>query len=514
MNLSQKHFIGLQCRGAVARVAAQPMATQSRVLDGRYRGIALQRHRSHLRQSHHEPVPPTNMGSVRRQEMQKHELDCYSDCGYPTRPRPKVVLAVARPGSSWSAHHASQLQTVPVRVCQQQRNGTVRQRQQRASISTPFQAVKEKTNTERNRRHQRRSLGADIESGISESEESCASAVGYDSKSSVSAVGCGRSKTKVSVTPLEPPALSRVRKERLGLSLSWPRTDTEEDEEETSSGRKTYINLSEMSSHGRRKFIGAESNKETGKHASHGSSPKSGGKKPRKPGRALTFSFGGSSDKVRRGLGFLQSKVTRKHSDEPAKSLLKLPETHLAAPSSPILQGKKKSQTLPAISRSTEFQRHNIVEERDSDSSGEEWGPDLSISRRDRLTGKHITPPAPLVLNPSRSLPSELTNGVGSRTESPNYSQSSAFSSRRESFESQSSSPMSRQGSPSVLTMPRQSKRERRKLSDPDLSDRDSNLSNGGEPVPRGTTLKKRYTFCVRPTKQSPRPGWVSKQVG
>ena len=268
-----------------------------------------------------------------------------------------------------------------------------------------------------------------------------------------------------------------------------------------------------MSSHSRRKVSGAESIKETGKHASHNSSPKSGGKKPRKPSRALTFSFGGSSDKVRRGLGYLQSKVTRKHSDEPAKSLLKLPETHLATPNSPILQGNKKSQTLPAISRSTEFQRHNVLKERDSESSGEEWGPDLSTSRRDRLTGKRITPPTPLVLNPNRSLPSELTNGVSSRTESPNYSQSSTFSSRHESFDSQSSSPMSRQGSPCMLTMPRQSKKERRKLSDPDISDRDSNISNGSEPVPRGTTLKKRYTFCVRPTKQSPRPGWVSKQI-
>ena len=469
----------------------------------------MQQHRSHLRKSHREPEPPTTMGSVRRQEMQKHEVDCYSDCGYPTRPRPKVVLSVPRAGSPWSAHHASQLQTVPIRVCQQQRNGTIRQRHQRASISTPFQAVKEKTNTARKRRSQRRSLGADTESGVSESEESCVSTVGYDNNSPA---GCGRLKSKVSVAPLEPPALTRVKKERLGLSLSWPRPETEGEEEETNGGRKTIVNLSDiMSSHGRRKLSAAESNKETGKRASYGSSPKSGGKKPRKPGRALTFSFGAGSDKVRKGFGFLHSKVTRKQSEEPTKSsLLKLPETHLATPNSPILHGKRKSQTLPAISRSTEFQRHSILEERDSESSGEDWGPDLSPSHRDRLTGRRFPPPAPLVLNPSHSLPAELTNGVVSRTESPNYSPNSAFSSRRGSFESQSSSPMSRQDSPSMLTMPRQSKRERRKLSDPDISDRDSIVSNGGEPVPRGTTLKKRYTFCVRPTKQSPRPGWVS----
>ena len=484
-------------------------------------GIALQP--MHLRKSHREPVPPTTKGSLRRQEMQKHDIDCYSDCGYPTRPRPKVVLSIPRPGSPWSAHHASKLQTFPIRVCQlPHSNGTAQRRKQRASIGTPFQSARdissEKTNTERRRRHQRiRSVGAtatDIEScgSVSESEGSCVSSVaGYDYKSA-----SGRLKTKASVAPLEPLALSRVKGDRHSLSQSWP--CREEDENDKRRNGYTTPPSTEMSNHSRahaRKHHATETHRETDRHASHGTSPRSG-KKTRKPSRALTFSFGSSSDKVRRGLGFLHSKVTRKQHNseaEPTSPFLKLPESNLATPNSPILQSKRKSQTLPAISRSTEFQRHNILEERDSEeSSGEDWGPDLNTSHRDRLTGKRIPPPKSLVLGSSPSLPSELTNGMGSTAESPNYSPNSAFSSRRESFDSQCSSPMSRQDSPNMLTMPKLSRKERRKYSDPDLCDRENGLGNGVEQTSRGTTLKKRYTFCVRPTKQSPRPGWVSKR--
>ena len=468
--------------------------------------------RQHLRKSQREPVPPTTMGSVRRQEMQKHELDCYSDCGYPTRPRPKVILSVPRPGSAWSAHHASKLQTVPVRVGQQQ-NGTIRQRTHRASIGSPFQVARyiissRKTNTEEKVRQQRRSIGTDIESsgGVSESEESCLSTVGCNHKSPV----CGRSRNKVSVAPLEPPALTRVKKEPLGLSLSWP--GPREERNGCTTRDTTAPKSDEMSSnHSRaqaRRTAAAESGKEMAQHpSSSGSSHSKSGKKSRKPTRALTFSFGSSSDRMRRGLGYLHSKVTRKLSED--QSLQKLPETHLAVPSSPILQSKEKSRTLPAISRSSEFQRHCILEERDSESSQEDWGPDLASPCHDRLKNKHTPPPPPLTFDQSSSLPPELiSNGTGS----PHYSPNSGLSSRQESMESLtqlSSSPPSRQESPSLLAMPKSSKRERRKLSDPDLSDRDSTLSNGGE-TPKGSQLKKRYTFCVRPTKQSPRPGWVN----
>lgn len=542
------------------------MAAKSRAHDG---GIALQlqRHNRQLRKSQRESAaePPTTMGSFRLQEAQElvdDDVDCYSDCGYPTRPRPKVVLSVARPGSAWSAYHASKLQTVPIRVGQQhhkQHNGTVARQQRRvhgrasstssttASSSSPFQTVRVlcstsstkavKTNTataaERKRRHQRRSVGAkaDVESSgcsvYSESEESSISTVGRDKKFPASG---GRLKTaKDSVAPLEPPALTRVKKDRLGLSLSWPSPTEEREEQRVRAGRernnnkfctKTVVNLSDMSNYGRtggRKANAAESKNSKdmagSRHASsYDTSPRPSSKKTRKPSRALTFSFGASSDRVRKGLGFLHSKMMKKQ-PESESSLLKLPEAHLATPNSPILQSKQKSRTLPAISRSTEFQRHSILEEeRDSDSSGDEdWGPNLSHSHHNRLTGsRRLPPPGSLVINPSHSLPSELTNGTASRTESPNFSPSSTFSSRRESFDSQSSSPASRQDSPNILTMPKQSRRERRKFSDPDLSDRDSIVSNGGEPPTRGTTLKKRYTFCVRPTKQSPRPGWVS----
>lgn len=40
----------------------------------------------------------------------------YSDGGYPTLPRPKVILSIPRPDSPWSAREASKLQTVPVRL--------------------------------------------------------------------------------------------------------------------------------------------------------------------------------------------------------------------------------------------------------------------------------------------------------------------------------------------------------------------------------------------------------------
>lgn len=491
------------------------MATKTRVYDLGTIALAQQR-KSHRRES--EP-PTMSRGSLLRrgQEMQqKHELDCYSDCGYPTRPRPKVILSVPRPGSAWSARHASKLQTVPVRVGQQQQhNGTVsvaRQRAHRASIGSPFQGISsEKTNTSAERRRkQRRSVGADIESvgSVSESEESCISTVGYNGTSPATS---GRAlKAKVSIAPLEPPALTRVKKERLGLSLSWPSPSEDEgtDRERDDGFSKNIHRLpNEMSNRSR-----IQSRRRGDKEESpHGSSSRTSGKKSRKPSRALTFSFGSSSERVRKGLGYLHSKVTRRPSEESRC----VPETHLAVPNSPILQSKRKSQTLPVISRSTEFQRHCIVEEeRDSDSSQEDWGPDLTSPRRNRHTHKRLPPLKPLVINPSSSVPAELSNGLTPRTNSPAYSQNSEFSSQQDSMDSLStSSPSSRQESPNMLTMPKQSKRERRKFSDPDLSDRDSVLSNGGEAAARGggSGLKKRYTFCVRPTKQSPRPGWVSR---
>ena len=497
------------------------MATKTRVYD--LGAIALQQRKSHRRES--EP-PTTSRGSlVRRQEMQqKHELDCYSDCGYPTRPRPKVILSIPRAGSPWSAHHASKLQTVPVRVGHQQyqhNNGVVsaaQKRALRASVGSPFQSTSsDKTNTctsAERRRQQRRSVGADIESigSVSESEESCISTVGYYNGTSPAASGKAL-KVKVS---LEPPALTRVRKERLGLSLSWPSASEDEDTDRERDVRKSiHRSPNEMSN--RSRIQSRKGDKHDKEVPAFSSSPKSGSsKKSRKPSRALTFSFGSSSEKVRRGLGYLHSKVSRRPSEE---ARCTIPETHLAIPSSPILQSKRKSQTLPITSRSTEFQRHCIVEEeRDSDSSQEDWGPDLTSPNRSRHTHKRIPPPPlPLAINPSSSAPSELSNGLVTRTDSPAaYSQNSELSSRQDSMESLStSSPSSRQDSPSnnMLTTPKQSKRERRKFSDPDLSDRDSLLSNGGgEAAPKGggTQIKKRYTFCVRPTKQSPRPGWVS----
>ena len=504
------------------------MATKTRVYD--LGAIAQHQRKSHRRES--EP-PTTSRGSLlRRQEMQqKHELDCYSDCGFPTRPRPKVILSIPRPGSAWSAHHASKLQTVPVRVGhrQHQHNGGVasaaQKRALRASVGSPFQAgvSSDKTNTytsAERRRQQRRSVGADIESigSVSESEESCISTFGYCNGTSpvaretTAAISGRAAKAKVSAAPLEPPALTRVRKERLGLSQSWPSGSEDEDFGRERDGRKgIHRSPNEMSN--RSRIQSRKADKHDKEVPPFGSSPKSGGKKSRKPSRALTFSFGSSSEKVRRGLGYLHSKVSRRPSEEARCSI---PETHLAVPSSPILQSKRKSQTLPVISRSTEFQRHCIVEEeRDSDSSQEDWGPDLTSPNRNRHTHTHkrIPPPLPLAINSSSSAPSELSNGQVSRIDSPAYSQNSEFSSRQDSMESlTTSSPSSRQDSPNMLTMPKQSKRERRKLSDPDLSDRDSLLSNGGEAASRGggSQLKKRYTFCVRPTKQSPRPGWVS----
>ena len=52
----------------------------------------------------------------------------YSDGGCPTLPRPKVIVAVPRPGSPWSVYEASLLQTVPVRL-----NATTRIRAETAS---------------------------------------------------------------------------------------------------------------------------------------------------------------------------------------------------------------------------------------------------------------------------------------------------------------------------------------------------------------------------------------------
>ncbi len=442
------------------------------------------------------PIPPTGLGStpLHQEILELSEPDNYSDInGYPTLPRPKVILSLRHSdGGTWSRKQASLLQTVPVRILDKELK---RARSLSLDTATKSTAI---TSSILQQPPKQKAVHPENEKQSD------------SSKHSSSKVRIGRSKSLCS---------HHSKLSRSSSSLPACKSPLLTDSREPSLTPPAQLSPTQdmSSNHGR--ILARKTATDTGKASSGGS------RKPKKISRAITFSFGGGSDKKRRTLGFL-GKSKRATEDQ------------YDAPSSPILTTRRNSR-ISGSSSVHDLQRRTGTEE--IDSSGH-WGPvpvhphheggallknhfgscrDFhSIEEEEELRHQ---PRVPLYIP------------VRTNTESPDISPTfSGLSSRQDSVESLSlslrseptlrrsvSSPPSRSNSPNVWKSQENhmttTRSRQRKLSDPAQLDPELDSPRGSrsptlnESSPRGSHLKKRNTFCVRETKLTPKPGWVIK---
>ena len=484
-------------------------------------------------------TPPTGMDSPLQDVLsEKDSVECYSDCGYPTLPRPKVILSLRHSDSGWNPQQASLLQTVPVRILNSKEQFKPVERGRSFSLDT---AIIE----------QRRLNGTALQASLTTNKD-------IESKHRSTHNENHRPHTDSPVVPK--PRVVRSK------SLFAPHTkpynskpiihpvsssplliNSREQSPLTTAVQHNQRDTTEMSTNHSRVFsrkASAESNTTVS-----GSQNKT--KKPRKPSRSLTFSFGVGSDKKRKSLGFLGSKP-RRQSDE--GNLLSVRNT--VSPSSPILMSKRKSHTLPGMATSSsvsDLQQHSILEERDSCGSSGAWGQAQVYPRQDNGAALlknhfgscrdfHSVDETERVKNrprPALYIPSRGDTNSPTLDYSPVYTPTSGLSSRQDSLESLAlsmrseppprftySNPPSRSQSPNMkgsgfkddLMVPRS---RERKLSDPVPSNPDLDGQSGisdsppsATASPRGSLLRKRNTFCVRQTRLTHKPGWVSQSTG
>ncbi len=480
--------------------------------------------------------------------------DEYSDGGYPTLPRPKVILPIPRPDSPWSAHEASQLQTVSLRLL----NG----KNQRARTQSPIPAKsllsKEHCSTivrsgSVTGRVQDSSSRKDASHVTRTQRTACRKEVGH------------RKPIEAAISNLQRARCSPPIADSDSLTRSLP----------TSASAEALLSCSKA--------------KEV--DATNMSQGKAGKKASKRPARALSFSFGtnSSAERKRRTLnlfGTMRRRPSPQHVDDTSDIRHQpVAVTSPIAPASPILVGKRRSRTLPSNLRVTSsIQQQSIREERGSISSldTEPWsskedrGPvvvgknhfgscrELSTAQpNSRVDAPRSTrlkrPVLPLFVptsNAPNTLPLEnrrhrtldlspadadvssmresiesLTHSVCSDPDTPptpstpssgNYCQRSSPGSQRASTRPPSSNGSSIPGSPTLPNSPRH-----RKLSDPGKESpllqragrggaggggggRDSPASPLVERSPRtGRILRKGHTFCVRSTREG--PNWVSQ---
>lgn len=266
-------------------------------------------------------------------------------------------------------------------------------------------------------------------------------------------------------------------------------------------------------------------------------------KKSRKPSKSLTFSFGSNSAAKRRALGFL-GRGEKKGQEKSSP----------VTPESPILVSKKTS-TLPSSSRSTRVSSELPTPNGSSRSHHGSYQDIAGARSLSRSLPRSKQRPPPLLNLSGTSSPSMGTHGYhGVGVDSPlqlDYSPAltsatSGMSSRQESSESLSECSLppslassSRGQSPNVpralnsrvqhpytpKTSHQQQQQQssggssgsggsktppgRRKFSDPLIST-PTQSPDTSPPRPGASSLKKRYTFCVRPSRVSPDQGWVS----
>lgn len=445
----------------------------------------------------------------------------YSDDGYPTLPRPKVILSVPRPGSPWSVCEASRLQSVPVRFS----------RCAARSTTEGSYVLGSSSNVDRCRIHDREQATnrrSDVPRRNSlckeNKEDNKATLVHSDRIVALSTTSTKPALGRRASAPVETvPRNSRV----AALSQSYRE-------------RSCSLDVSTMSQ-GKRK-------------------------ESKRSSRTLSFSFGSSSEKKRRQIsifGTLRRHSSLSTSDD---AVLKIPLAKATAPGSPILVGRRnqKNTTLSSSLRFSEIQRNCILEESGSCSSVEDWVDrhpngtafvernrfascrDLNgveENKRNGLPNSSSVQKLTSLSNVS-TMPVGATLGGFSPDESPGPTslEFDEVSSVRESIESlthsvqndsleinpptpsQRQSPSLRRGRrkelpplpiPRDVSSPFATPPRFRKFSDPAVSSPDpirspvetrkGNLEKSG----RVSKLRKGHTFCVRTTREE--PDWVSE---
>ena len=420
------------------------------------------------------PTSPNRMDPLHqrqhRQEMQ-HDLQppsCYSDeqysdtRGYPSLPRPKAILSLSRAGLPWSLNQASTLSTVPVRVRKSWK--TESKLSSVAQCASAEQSVKVNRGLPQSKQRKRKSLN-----GLGDL---------FRDRSHTSPAGPSEDKSKSKSIISEP---VRV--------------------------------VNQMSNHSRvHSRREAQGGADGGGH--EGSQQKT--KKSRKPSKSMTFSFGSSSDLKRRTLGLLGrgEKKTRKTSPIPPTP---------ATPNSPILMSRK-AKTLPKNASFADYERKNhqevLVHPKFNSCAALRYGSYQDVtSTRSPSRGKHRPPP---LKNLSGSVGQHLchttdTDDASPLTDySPGLTSVSGISSRPDSMESlsevshassvrtENTTPPGLSRSPKLAHTPPnshyKSPSNRRKMSDPMLT-APGDADSPKPPSRPGRTLKKRYTFCVRPSR-------------
>ena len=285
-----------------------------------------------------------------------NEVD-YSDGGYPTLPRPKVILSIPRPDSPWSAREASQLQTVPIRL----QNG---HRPRARTVSPPAP----QTNKVRG--------GNSVAAATTYSRTCKQQAANQPCDVVERGVTCRLNRTAVIDNPSALPARSNS----WGSSRSAFRRLDGQRVNSPSGGINNSSIATTSTSYG---CIDPESGSPNRRDRSRSEIPtrivettmsQGKGKKTKKPSRALTFSFG---DRKKRSLSSVFGTFRRQANDD---CVLGLSRGNVS-PSSPILLGRRRAQKkgsmVPSpILRSSNLREQCIVEERErgSTSSIEEWG--------------------------------------------------------------------------------------------------------------------------------------------
>lgn len=468
------------------------------------------------------------------------DKECYSDSGYPTLPRPKVILSLRHSDTGWNPQQASLLQTVPVRILNSKEQFKPVERGRSFSLDT---AIIEHRRLNGTALQSSLKTNKDIESKHrSTPNENHRPNVHRIDSSVVHKPRIVRSKSLLA-PHTKPYSTVNIPK----VSSSPLLVNNREHSPLTTAVQHNHRDTTEMSTNHSR-VLSRKAAAEIGPTVS-GSQSKT--KKPRKPSRSLTFSFGVGSEKKRKSLGFLGSKPRRQSDDGNFLSV-----RNTVAPSSPILMGKRKGNTLPGMTTSSsvsDLQRHCILEERDSCGSSGDWGEAQVYPHQDNGTSLlknhfgscrdfHSIDETERVKNrprPPLYVPSRGDTDSPTLEYSPVYTPTSGFSSRQDSFESLTlsmrseppprftySNPPSRSQSPNIfrgkgsgvkddLVIPRS---RERKLSDPAPSTPDLNGQSrvSGSPPsatasPRGSLLRKRNTFCVRQTRLTHKPGWVSQ---
>lgn len=407
---------------------------------------------------------PSNMGSMQhdhRQEMlPEYSADVYSDdqysdiIGYPTLPRPKTILSLSRASFPWSIHQASKLRA------KKGRRSEFERQLHSVCVDAAVSPVQVKANTELN----------------------------FTKRVSLS----GNSEE-----------LNNYFQEGSSCFMLQARQS-----------QSNSVSGDEMSNHSKVKSKRGQAT--TG--ACEPAQQKA--KKSRKPSKALTFSFGSGSDLKRRTLGFL-GKGEKKTSDRSSSSSV--------TPKSPILVSRK-TKTLPSGGRASK----EVIHLNSNDSTPTVYG-----SYQDVHAVRSPGMPRP---SPLRDSPGQQYHGTGE--ESPQAESSPASTSSMQSSESlpfggakiETSppqtgtvcSPSSRRQSPAPFKSRQHgafihqanttsvTSTSKRKLSDPMFSTPSAGSSPRTSPGPHRSTLKKRNTFCVRPSRLNvdTEQEWVSERAG